>query len=111
VLATDEHPTADRVFGMVRESFPWISRATVYNTLSLFVGKGLLRQQALTQGSVVYDPNTERHHHFIDERTGAIHDVPWESVEVCNIETLEGFEVADFQVVMRGTKSRPRRKK
>jgi Fe2+ or Zn2+ uptake regulation protein len=109
VLSTDQHPTADRVFSVVRESFPWISRATVYNTLSLFVEKGLLRQQALTQGSVVYDPNTERHHHFIDETTGAIHDVPWESVEVCNIEALEGFEVRDYQVVMRGTKRRRRR--
>jgi len=109
VLATDEHPTADRVFSVVRESFPWISRATVYNTLNLFVEKGLLRQQALTQGRVVYDPNTERHHHFIDDATGAIHDVPWESVEVCNIEALEGFDVTDYQVVMRGTRRRRRR--
>lgn len=109
VLDTDEHPSADRVFNVVRESFPWISRATVYNTLNLFVEKGLLRQQALTPGNVVYDPKTERHHHFIDETTGAIHDIPWESVEVRNIEALEGFEVNDYQVVMRGAKRRRRR--
>lgn len=109
VLSTHEHPTADRVFSVVRESFPWISRATVYNTLNLFVAKGLLRAPALTGGSVVFDPNTERHHHFIDEMSGAIHDVPWESVDVCNIEALEGFDVTDFQVVMRGVKRRLRR--
>lgn len=109
VLSTHDHPTADRVFSVVRESFPWISRATVYNTLNLFVEKGLLRSPALTGGSVVFDPNTARHHHFIDEKTGAIHDVPWESVEVCNIEALEGFDVTDFQVVMRGVKRRRRR--
>ncbi|MGK2859806.1 MAG: Fur family transcriptional regulator [Thermoanaerobaculia bacterium] len=109
VLSTHEHPTADRVFSVVRESFPWISRATVYNTLNLFVEKGLLRAPALTGGSVVFDPNTERHHHFIDEMSGAIHDVPWESVDVCNIEALEGFDVTDFQVVMRGVKRRRRR--
>lgn len=109
VLVTDEHPTADRVFSVVRESFPWISRATVYNTLNLFVEKGLLRQLAVTQGSIVYDPNTAQHHHFIDEKTGAIHDIPWESVEVCNVQSLDGFDVTDYQVVMRGTKRRGRR--
>ncbi len=109
VLATREHPTADRVFTVVRASFPWISRATVYNTLNLFVEKGLLRASSLAGGSVVFDANMERHHHFIDEKTGAIHDVPWDSVEVCNIEALDGFEVTDFQVVMRGVKRRRRR--
>jgi Fur family transcriptional regulator, iron response regulator len=34
VLHTDEHPSADVVWKRVRERFPWISRATVYNTLT-----------------------------------------------------------------------------
>ena len=109
VLATDEHPTADRVFNVVRESFPWISRATVYNTLNLFVEKGLLNAPSLTGASIVFDPKTERHHHFIDEKSGAIHDIPWDRVEVCNIKALDGFEVTDYQVVMRGRKRRRRR--
>jgi len=33
---TDEHPTADKVYTAIRERFPTISRATVYNTLALF---------------------------------------------------------------------------
>jgi len=109
VLGTDAHPSADEVLAQVQASFPMLSRATVYNTLNLFVEKGLLEASSLTGGSVVFDPNTERHHHFIDERTGAIHDIPWESVEVCNLEALDGFEVTDFQVVMRGVKRRRRR--
>jgi Fe2+ or Zn2+ uptake regulation protein len=106
VLFTDEHPSADQVWSRVREKFPWISRATVYNTLNLFVQKGLLRSLDLADNAVIFDPNTERHHHFIDERDGSIHDVPWEKVEVCNIKSLRGYEVHDYQVVMRGVRRR-----
>jgi Fe2+ or Zn2+ uptake regulation protein len=106
VLDCHEHPSADKVWKNVTESFPAISRATVYNTLNLFVEKGLLRELHLAEGSVVFDPKLETHHHFIDEETGAIHDVPWEKVQVCNIEDLKGYKIRDYQVVMRGRKSR-----
>ncbi|HEY0372581.1 MAG TPA: Fur family transcriptional regulator [Thermoanaerobaculia bacterium] len=102
VLETHEHPSAELVFKRVREQFPWISRATVYNTLNLFVEKGLLQKLTIAEDSVVFDPITTMHHHFIDEETGAIHDVPWERVQVCNIESLHEYDVRHYQVVMRG---------
>src|SRR5688500_12377686 len=61
VLHTGEHPSADLVWKRVRERFPWISRATVYNTLNLFVEKGLLQRLNLSEDSVVFDPITETH--------------------------------------------------
>ena len=106
VLTTHDHPSADKVWKTVAESFPAISRATVYNTLNLFVEKGILRALHLSPESIVFDANVETHHHFIDEETGAIHDVPWDKVQVCNIEGLRGYRVNDYQVVMRGTKKR-----
>lgn len=102
VLDTDEHPSAEAVWRRVRRRFPMISRATVYNTLRLFVDKGLLRSFVLAEGHVVYDPKTEPHHHFIDEETGEIHDVPWEAVKVSRLDRLKGFDVREYQVVMRG---------
>ncbi|HEX6095691.1 MAG TPA: Fur family transcriptional regulator [Thermoanaerobaculia bacterium] len=102
VLHTHEHPSAELVFRRVKEHFPWISRATVYNTLNLFVEKGLLQRLTIAEDSVVFDPVTGMHHHFIDEDTGAIHDVPWERVQVCNIETLQDYDVKQYAVVMRG---------
>ena len=105
VLATEEHPAADQVWARVRAAFPMISRATVYNTLNLFVRKGLLRQLTLAEGKVVFDPLLAPHHHFIDDATGRIHDVPWEAVEVRNVENLKGVDVREYQVVMRGRRS------
>jgi Fe2+ or Zn2+ uptake regulation protein len=111
VLQTQEHPSADLVWKRVRDKFPWISRATVYNTLNLFVEKRLLQRLNIAEDSVVFDPLIETHHHFIDEKTGAIHDVPWDKVQVCNIESLRDYEIHDYQVVMRGTMKPARRKR
>ena len=86
-----------------------LSRATVYNTLNLLVVKGLLKQLTLAEGRVVFDPNMERHHHFIDDATGTIHDVPWPMVRVSRLDELPDFEVREYQVVMRGKRRAGRR--
>ena len=105
VLHTGEHPSADVVLTRVRRRFPHVSRATVYNTLNLFVEVGLLRQLVLREGRVVFAPRTEDHHHFIDDETGEIQDVPWDALEVSNVASLKGLDVREYQVVMRGRKS------
>ena len=102
VLFTEDHPTADQVWGRVRETFPRLSRATVYNTLNLFVEKGLLQQLVLAEGSVVFDPKMEPHHHFVDQDTDEIHDIPWDTLEVKNVDRLRGFDVKSYQVVLHG---------
>ncbi len=109
VLHTDAHPSADQVFARVRSRVPMISRATVYNSLNLFVRKKLLRQLVLAEGRVVFDPNVGPHHHFIDESTGEILDVPWEALDVLRVEALRGVQVREYQVVLRGRKARGRR--
>jgi Fe2+ or Zn2+ uptake regulation protein len=108
VLDTDAHPPADRVFAEVRSRIPMISRATVYNTLNLLVRKGLLKQLVLAEGKVVFDPHVAPHHHFVDEVTGAIRDIPWDALEVRKIDTLKGVKVREYQVVLRGTSTRGR---
>lgn len=102
VLGTDSHPSADEVWEKARGECPTLSRATVYNTLNLLVAKGLLTPRVITEGVVVFDPHVARHHHFVDEATGRIHDIPWEAVRVSGERSLSGFEVREYQVVMRG---------
>jgi Fe2+ or Zn2+ uptake regulation protein len=102
VLNTKDHPTADVVFLAVGPRLPMLSRATVYNTLALLVSRGLLRVITLDAGRIVYDPKTDRHHHFIEQSTGRIHDVPWNALKVENVKDLEGYQVNEYQVVMRG---------
>jgi len=105
VLYTTDHPSADQVWAEVKRSFPMLSRATVYNTLNLFTEKGLLRELVLAEGKVVFDPKLDPHHHFLDDDTGEIVDVPWSALDVRRVHSLSGFDVREYQVVMRGKKS------
>ena len=109
VLHTSAHPSAEQVFAEVRSRVPMISRATVYNTLNLFVRKKLLRQLVLAEGRVVFDPHVAPHHHFIDDASGEIHDIPWDALDVRRVEALKGVQVSEYQVVLRGRRSRARR--
>jgi Fur family transcriptional regulator, iron response regulator len=102
VLAAKTHPSADEVWAQVRRRCPTLSRATVYNALNLFVEKGLIRTQVLKEGTVVFDPRIDAHHHFIDVNTGKIYDVPWDALKVAGEKTLHGFEVREYQVILRG---------
>lgn len=104
VLTTDQHPSADQVLARVQSRFPMLSRATVYNTLHLFVDKGILRELVLAEGRVVFDPRLEPHHHFIDDDTGAIEDVPWSAVRVGDVSGLTGYDIREYMVVLRGRK-------
>lgn len=110
VLNTNSHPSADDVWTHVKGELPVVSRATVYNTLNLFVAKGLIQELFLAEGKTVFDPRTDTHHHFIDEETGRIHDIDWDRIQVCDVESLEDeFEIRDYQVVIRGRMKSSRR--
>jgi Fe2+ or Zn2+ uptake regulation protein len=102
VLFTDSHPTAEDVFAQVQPGCPTLSKATVYNTLNLLVERGLLRTQNYREDAVVFDARTERHHHFIDDQTGKVYDIPLEAVGIQGHESLDSFEISEYQVTLRG---------
>ena len=106
VLDNSEHPTADEILAEAQTRCSIVSRATVYNTLNLFVEKGLLRTQILKEGTVVFDPNVQTHHHFIDDEDGTISDIPWDWLTVEGKQKLEDYDIREYQVILRGRKKR-----
>jgi Fur family iron response transcriptional regulator len=102
VLHTDSHPSADQVLALLRNQDASVSRATVYNTLHLFVQRGLLRELTIAEGRVVFDPRTEPHHHFVDDETGAVSDLPLSAFSIEQHEALDGVVVRNVEVVVRG---------
>ncbi len=108
LFSTRSHFTADEIWRAVRKRMPAIARATVYNTLDLLVRQGMMRRQVLKPGTIVYDPMMTPHHHFIDEETGEIHDIPWDDIEVRPSRRLKGVEWKEYTVVVRGRRRRPR---
>jgi Fe2+ or Zn2+ uptake regulation protein len=106
VLKTKTHPSADDVLSHARKKCPTVSRATVYNTLNLLVEKGLIAMQTIREGAVIFDANVKKHHHFIDDDTGEIYDIPWNQLEVKGKGKLKDFEIFEFQVIMHGRRKK-----
>ncbi|MCU7838533.1 MAG: transcriptional repressor [Candidatus Thiodiazotropha sp. (ex Troendleina suluensis)] len=75
LFARDQHVTADKLFEAVNNSGTKVSKATVYNTLGLFLRKGLVREIFIDATRTFYDSNTSRHHHFYNVDTGDLIDM------------------------------------
>jgi Fur family transcriptional regulator, iron response regulator len=90
-----EHLSADQILSLVNTRYAEVSKATVYNTLKLFVSKKLIRELVVDPSRIVYDPNTEPHHHFYDVVTGELTDVPAHEIRVVGLPPLPAGTVAD----------------
>lgn len=53
-----------------------VSKATVYNTLNLFVERGLIREIIADPTKSFYDSTTTAHGHYYNVDTGALMDIP-----------------------------------
>jgi Fur family transcriptional regulator, stress-responsive regulator len=100
----DRHVTAEVVFDEVSRRMPGVSLPTVYATLELLEGIGLIHRVASERGAVIYDPRTDAHHHLVCRRCGAIVDVdaPVEAEELLSAARSAGFAPDHTQVVVRG---------
>ena len=75
MLSKPQHLSAEQVLSLVNsKNDTHVSKATVYNTLNLFVEKGLIRQVIIDPTKVFYDSNTFSHYHFYNEDTGELSD-------------------------------------
>jgi len=96
------HLSADRILALVNERRPATSKATVYNTLKLFLAQGLIRAVIADPNKVFYDANTAPHHHFYDVHTGELIDIGADSVAVTGLPPLpEGTVAEGVDIVIR----------
>jgi Fur family transcriptional regulator, iron response regulator len=102
MLAAPCHMTAEQVLAALRRSAARVSKATVYNTLKLFVERGLVRQVHLDPNRCVYDSTREPHHHFQNLDTGEMIDIGPEELAFARMPALPpGTEIAGVDVVIR----------
>jgi Fur family transcriptional regulator, iron response regulator len=90
-----QHLSADRILTAVNVRHAETSKATVYNTLRLFLDKRLVRELIVDPNKVFYDPNTSVHHHFYDIVSGELTDIPASGVRIEGLPQLPPGTVAD----------------
>ena len=102
LLDQPRHATAEQILATLRQSPGRVSKATVYNTLKLFVDHGLLRPIHVDPERCVYDSMVAPHHHFQDLETGEMTDIPPDALSIAGMPPLPpGMELAGIEVVIR----------
>ncbi|OJZ19117.1 MAG: transcriptional repressor [Thiobacillus sp. 65-29] len=75
LFSRHEHLSADQVMAIVNTRHAETSKATVYNTLRLFLEKGMIRELVVDPTKIFFDPNTTPHHHMYEVDTGRLSDI------------------------------------
>ncbi|MDH5639299.1 MAG: transcriptional repressor [Nitrospinota bacterium] len=102
MLAKKQHVSAEQVMTKVNKGRYIVSKATVYNTLRLFAGKGLIKEVIVNPSKVFYEPATTSHHHIYNVDTGELIDFEAELPQMESLpEVPEGLKVVGVEVTVR----------
>lgn len=108
LLSGCEHLSADQILARVNAHHPETSKATVYNTLNLFLEKRLIREVIVDPNKVFYDPNTAPHHHLYETDSGRLSDIDAARVEIRGLPELpEGMVAEGIDLIVRARRAVP----
>ena len=98
------HPTADKLYELVRSLMPSISLATVYRNLNQLVDNGSIRKISGLDGAVHYDHCVEKHYHFICTCCNKVYDVPYNVAEDLEqkLKSFTGLEAQSTELTFKG---------
>src|SRR6187402_3826216 len=94
----DDHPDVEEVYRRASARDPRISLSTVYRTVRLFEGAGILERHDFGDGRARYEAAAESHHdHLIDVETGRVIEFADEELEALQRRIAEklGFRLVD----------------
>jgi Fur family peroxide stress response transcriptional regulator len=101
VLAgSEDHPTPYNIYDAVRERFPTVSRATVYNTINALRDLGEIVEIGLGRSETHYEPNLAPHANLICLHCGRIvdfEDLPMVQLR-SQIASGTGFDIKNTRI-------------
>lgn len=101
---TDTHPTADRVYSMVRAEIPDISLGTVYRNLSALAEDKLIRRLDVGGGGDRFDACCKPHYHLYCDSCKRLMDImlPYDAGFNKRAEALENIRIDAHELVFHG---------
>lgn len=102
LLASEAHPDADAVFRQLKPQFPALSQATVYKTIELLEGLGLVRKVPAPGPTRRFDANRHPHHHLWCVRCHGLTDIESDEFEGLELPGGLDFEVMDYTIQFSG---------
>ena len=103
--AAEDHPDVEEVYARAHAADPRISMSTIYRTLKLFAGKGILEKRDFGAGRGRYEAAHREHHdHLIDIETGKV--VEFSNAEIEKLQERIarelGFELVGHRLELFG---------
>jgi Fur family ferric uptake transcriptional regulator len=102
VLAdANDHPDAVELHDRAKQVEPTVSLATVYRTLSVLEGEGVVQRHAFEGGGARFETTHEDHHdHILDIDTGAVIEFQSDKIEQLQDEIARelGYEVVHHRL-------------
>lgn len=95
------HPTVDTIYQSLGREIVTLSKTTVYNTLSLFTKKNVVKEFNINENESRYDANTSLHGHFKCEKCNKVCDFALKK-SAMNVQKLKNFQIMDMQILFKG---------
>ncbi|WP_026893644.1 Fur family transcriptional regulator [Clostridiisalibacter paucivorans] len=101
LLEHETHPTVDEIYKYLSNEIPTLSKTTVYNTLNLFIEKGIVTVITIEEKETRYDANTSMHGHFKCRQCGNVYDFHTD-LSYMDSDSLDGFKVEEKHIYFKG---------
>lgn len=100
----NRHPTVNEIYDDLKEEFPTMSVATIYNNLNFFKEAGILQELPFGDGSSRFDLTTIDHYHTICRVCGKIEDFHYPALKASSElqEELNEFKVEKYNLELIG---------
>lgn len=93
LMTNKDHPTVESIYNALNGQIPTLSKTTVYNTLKIFIDRGIAMAITIDDNEVRYDAYMDMHGHFKCERCQNVYDFK------VNFEGFLGDELNEFEVL------------
>jgi Fe2+ or Zn2+ uptake regulation protein len=96
-----EHPTVDVIYSALSPDIPTLSKTTVYNTLKVFIDKGIAMAITIDEREVRFDAEIRMHGHFKCYKCHQVYDFEMAD-QTADVDALEGFDIMERQLFYYG---------
>jgi len=98
------HPTATKIYDMVRKRLPRIGLGTVYRNLDLLAGRGIIKKLEVGGEQKRFDGDISQHYHIRCVKCGCVEDIAVERHADLdnNAAACCDYEILDHHVQFNG---------
>ena len=101
LIIKKNHPTVDKIYQELVIGIPTLSKTTVYNTLKLFVDKGIVIIINIEDNETRFDADVTLHGHFKCKKCEKVYDFNIDKTNL-NLEDIKKFKIEETHIYIKG---------